>query len=311
VDFAHPLVGAYWGSNPLPSPRCGILSQRVLVADWKESLLSVAREAQMKVEEIITDRIVKLLEAGTVPWHKPWANRGDDSFPRNAVTKRHYRGINVFILASQSYGSPVWFTFREAERLGGHVRKGEHGTPIIFWKWLRREVEKTNGDVAELHFPMLRYYTVFNAEQTEGCRLPADAKPSDTPPFSPIEACEAVYANMPNRPKLERGATVAITRGRRFEAYYTTGSDMVVMPRCEAFDSPEFYYSVLFHELTHSTGAVHRLNRVNAQSCLAVRRHELWQGRIGRRNGCGIPERTHWHRASHAFEECGVSGQLD
>ena len=57
----------------------------------------------MRVEEIITNRIVAMLEAGTVPWHKPWANRqtGADAFPRNAITKRHYRGINVFILASQ------------------------------------------------------------------------------------------------------------------------------------------------------------------------------------------------------------------
>jgi antirestriction protein ArdC len=66
---------------------------------------------------------------------------------------------------------------------------------------------------------------------------------------------------MPNRPRLEHGATAAITRGHRFEAYYTAGLDTVVMPRREAFDSPEFYYSVLFHELTHSTGASHRLNR--------------------------------------------------
>ncbi len=222
----------------------------------------------MKVEEIITDRIVKLLEAGTVPWHKPWANRGDDAFPRNAITKRGYRGINVFILASQSYGSPYWLTYREADRLGGHIRKGEHGTPIIFWKWLSREVEKDDGTVAERRFPMLRYYTVFNAEQTEGCRLPADASPSDTPAFSPIEACEAVYANMPNRPRLEHGATTAITRGRRLEAYYSASADAVVMPRREAFDSPEFYYSVLFHELTHSSGAVHRLNRPTLNQAL-------------------------------------------
>lgn len=218
----------------------------------------------MTVEEIIASRIVNLLEAGTVPWHKPWANRsnGADAFPRNAITKRHYRGINVFILASQSYGSPYWLTYKEALRLGGHVKAGEHGTPIVFWKWLNRGIELPDGSVDEKHFPMLRYYAVFNAEQTEGCRLPAEA--SDSTPeqtFNPIEACDAIYANMPNRPALEHGATMAITRGHRFEAYYSTGSDKVVMPRREAFDSPEFYYSVLFHELTHSTGAVHRLNR--------------------------------------------------
>ena len=218
----------------------------------------------MRVEEIITNRIVAMLEAGTVPWHKPWANRqtGADAFPCNAITKRRYRGINVFILASQAYGSPYWLTYREALALGGHVKAGEHGTPIVFWKWLSREIEKPDGSIDEHHFPMLRYYTVFNAEQTEGCRLPAEAKPEgDGAPFNPIEACETIYANMPSRPRLEHGATTAITRGHRFEAYYTVGTDTVVMPRREAFDSPEFYYSVLFHELTHSTGAVHRLNR--------------------------------------------------
>jgi antirestriction protein ArdC len=109
---------------------------------------------------------------------------------------------------------------------------------------------------------MLRYYTVFNAEQTEGCRLTVEAKiEGDGASFNPIEVCEAVYTNMPNPPRLEHGATVAITRGHRFEAYYTAGIDMVVMPRHEAFDSPEFCYSVLFHVLTHSSGAIHRLNR--------------------------------------------------
>jgi antirestriction protein ArdC len=226
----------------------------------------------MHVEEIITDRIVKLLEAGSVPWHKPWANRetGADAFPRNAISKRHYRGINVFILASQSYGSPYWLTYKETLKLGGHVRRGEHGTPIVFWKWLSKDIEKADGEIEKRHFPMLRYYTVFNAEQTEGCRLPADAKDGVTPEpsLNPIEACEAVYANMPNRPRLEHGATMAITRGRRPEAYYSPGADTVVMPRREAFDSPEFYYSVLFHELTHSTGAAHRLNRPTLNQAL-------------------------------------------
>jgi antirestriction protein ArdC len=218
----------------------------------------------MRVEEIITDRIVKLLEAGTVPWHKPWANRrtGDNGMPRNAVSKRHYRGINVFILASQSYGSPYWLTYKEALRSGGHIRKGEHATPIIFWKWIAREVEKDDGTLTEKHFPFLRYYNVSNADQTEGCRLPSDpVVEGEGKPFNPIAACEAVYANMPNRPELYHGATESILRGRRLEAYYSPSLDRVVMPRREAFDSPEFYYSVLFHELTHSTGSKSRLNR--------------------------------------------------
>src|SRR5258707_1974777 len=100
----------------------------------------------MKVEEIITDRIVKMLEAGTVPWHKPWANRltGADGFPRNAVTKRHYRGINVFILVSQSYGSPCWLTYPEALTRCRHVKAGEHGTPHVFWAKVTPAILKTS-----------------------------------------------------------------------------------------------------------------------------------------------------------------------
>ena len=163
----------------------------------------------MKVEEIITDRIVKLLEAGTVPWHKPWANRGDDALPRNAITKRHYRGINVFILASQSYGSTYWLTYREADRLGGHVRKGEHGTPIIFWKWLSREVQKDDGTVAERHFPMLRYYTVFDSEQTEavGYRLM---------PAHRIRQCSALLRPAkPSTPTCRTALSLSMAQRRR------------------------------------------------------------------------------------------------
>jgi antirestriction protein ArdC len=139
----------------------------------------------------------------------------------------------------------------------------------VFWKWLNREIESPDGEIEERHFPMLCYYTVFNAEQTEKCRLPSDADDSNPEPtFDPIEACEAIHCNMPNPPRLEHGATMAITRGHRFEAYYSAGTDTVVMPRREAFDSPEFYYSVLFHELTHSTGATHRLNRSTLNQAL-------------------------------------------
>jgi antirestriction protein ArdC len=188
-----------------------------------------------------------------------------------SAQRRHQTPLprNQRLYSREPYGSPYWLTYKEALALGGHVKAGEHGTPIVFWKWLSREIEKADGSIDEKHFPMLRYYTVFNAAQTEGCRLPADAKSEDDgATFNPIEACEAIYENMPNRPRLEYGATTAITRGHRFEAYYTAGTDTVVMPRREAFDSPEFYYSVLFHELTHSTGANHRLNRLTLNQAL-------------------------------------------
>jgi antirestriction protein ArdC len=84
------------------------------------------------VYEIITDRIVKQLEAGTAPWHKPWSVPGQDGLPRNLLSGHPYRGINVWILASSGYASPYWLTLRQANELGGHVRRGEKGMPVVF-----------------------------------------------------------------------------------------------------------------------------------------------------------------------------------
>ena len=76
--------------------------------------------------ERITDRITALLEQGTDPWHKPW--KAQTGLPRNLVSQKPYRGINVFLLLSMSYESPLWLTFRQASQLGGAVRRrdGRH-----------------------------------------------------------------------------------------------------------------------------------------------------------------------------------------
>ncbi len=78
---------------------------------------------------IITDRIIEKLEQGTIPWHKPWRSIGA---PRNLVSKKPYRGVNVWLLAAQGYTSPYWATIRQVNELGGQVRKGEKATPVVF-----------------------------------------------------------------------------------------------------------------------------------------------------------------------------------
>jgi antirestriction protein ArdC len=93
----------------------------------------------MRVEEIITDRIVKLLKAGTSPWHQPWSSRG--VLPKNAISQQDYHGINVVILACAGYKSPYWLTFKRAKEAKGSVKKGEHGLPVVFAKRSSREVE--------------------------------------------------------------------------------------------------------------------------------------------------------------------------
>ena len=100
----------------------------------------------------ITSQIITLLEQGTVPWHKPW--KASTGWPRNLVTHRPYRGINVLLLLSMSYESPYWLTFRQATMLGGTVRKGEKACPVVFWKRLKVG-EKDSTEEREI--PMLRY----------------------------------------------------------------------------------------------------------------------------------------------------------
>ena len=123
--------------------------------------------AMCKVYDVINKRIIEMLEQGTVPWKKPW--NSDSSMPKNLCSKREYRGINLFLLACQPYSSSYWLTFKQVQEKGGHVRKGEKSSPVIFWKWLdRRDAEHADGEVSSNgKIPMLRYYQVFNIEQTE------------------------------------------------------------------------------------------------------------------------------------------------
>ena len=86
------------------------------------------------IYQTVTDRIISSLKAGVIPWEKPWkAPRfAGGPFPRNFHTGKPYRGINVLLLWSSDYSSPFWLTFKQAQELKGHVRKGETGTPIVF-----------------------------------------------------------------------------------------------------------------------------------------------------------------------------------
>lgn len=120
------------------------------------------------VYEIITDRIIQQLEAGTAPWHKPWSTPGQHGLPRNLLSGHPYRGINVWILASSGYGSPYWLTFKQAHELGGHIRKGEKGMPVAFWKFGAHKVQD-GEEIIERKSVICRYYTVFNFTQCRVC----------------------------------------------------------------------------------------------------------------------------------------------
>jgi antirestriction protein ArdC len=202
------------------------------------------------VYEIITDRIIKQLEAGTAPWHKPWSTPGQDGLPRNLLSGHPYRGINVWILGSSGYASPYWLTLRQANELGGHVRRGEKGMPVVFWKFGTREVQD-GDDVIEKKSVLCRYYTVFNVNQCEGLRVQAQAT-QPLPPIDPIDNCEQIVTEWLGKPAIRYGSD---------RATYNKMRDLVQMPDLASFDSAEEFYSTLFHELTHSTGHPLRLNR--------------------------------------------------
>src|SRR6185369_3886328 len=115
----------------------------------------------MKVYDIITQRITDLLQQGTVPWHRPW--NAASNYPKNLISKKKYRGVNVFLLAAQQYDSPYWLSFKQVQDKGGHVIKGEKATPVVFWKFLdRKDVAVTEGEASSNDkIPLLRYYNVF------------------------------------------------------------------------------------------------------------------------------------------------------
>ncbi len=198
-----------------------------------------------KAYEVITDRIVELLEKGTVPWHKPWG--GPEYMPKSLVSGKDYRGINSFLLNSACYDSPYWITFKQAKDRKGNVRKGQKGYPCIFWNWMEKENPETGKTD---NIPFLKYYTVFNVEQCDNIEYPKPDVPENN--HSPIERCEEIVHNMPRPPNIQHGGNAA---------KYTPLSDTVNMPRLGRFDSAEEYYSTLFHELSHSTGHEKRLGR--------------------------------------------------
>lgn len=216
---------------------------------------SAARSDKSDSYERITSRIVEALKRGIVPWRCPWDRyRG---LPRNLTSGKEYRGVNVFLLSivrhCTGYESPFWLTYLQAQERGGHVRKGEKGTGVVFWKWYDRDTGETkdDGQPQTDRVPVLRNYVVFNVAQCDGI------EPPETPEvgrhdWEPLAECERIVCGMPNPPAIHEGSS---------RACYVPAEDRVEMPHRHRFAQPGAFYSTLFHELTHSTGHEKRLNR--------------------------------------------------
>lgn len=213
------------------------------------------------VYQQVTDRVLAALDAGTVPWRKPWTGAGR---PRSMSTGKPYQGINVWLCGmtamERGYTSPWWGTFRQIEELGGQVRKGENqangrgATKITLWKsYVPKDAEPDpeTGKLREVIYA--RMIPVFNADQCEGLAEKYYPQPGEERPIaSPQQAADAYLAS---------GNAAALEHDVHGEAYYVPATDTVHMPPMGEHRSPEDYYSTLFHELSHSTGAESRLAR--------------------------------------------------
>lgn len=203
---------------------------------------------KLDVYELVTNRIIELLEVGTVPWQKPWTDAG---VPMNLMSKRPYRGINLWLLLSLNYERNLFLTWDQLKKIGGSVNQGQHGHIVLFWKNVKKQPEELGTDGKAKTVPMLRYYKVFNIDQ---CRdIPKDLVPelvnSEVPP---IQECETIIGSMPDCP---------VIKHKEQRAFYHIEQDYINMPRKKSFTSMEAYYATFFHELVHSTGAEKRLGR--------------------------------------------------
>lgn len=203
---------------------------------------------KLDVYEMVTNRIIELLESGTVPWQKPWTDSG---VPMNLISKRAYRGINLWLLLSLNYERNLFLTWDQLKKIGGSVNKDQHGHIVVFWKNVKKQPEELDGKGNPKTVPMLRYYKVFNIEQ---CRdISKDLIPELLKEdVDAILECEAIIHTMPDCP---------VIRHKEQKAFYHIVEDYINMPKKKSFKRIEAYYSTLFHELVHSTGAEKRLGR--------------------------------------------------
>ena len=208
----------------------------------------------------ITGKIIAELEAGRVPWVQPWgtaAAKAPLTMPRNAATGRQYSGINVLILwgsvIQHGFAGQSWLTFRQALALGGNVRKGEHGTTVVYADRFTPEDEKRRAFEAgeEAHaIPFLKRFTVFNTAQCDG--LPDDIEAAAPPP--PPGMIE------PQVEALIKATGIDFRIGGN-RAFYVPSLDYVQVPPPAAYYEPINWHRTALHELGHASGAEHRLNR--------------------------------------------------
>ena len=203
-----------------------------------------------KIYQEVTDRIIANLEKGVMPWIKPWHT--ENTLDKNIVSQNEYNGINRLILGMSGFHSNVWGSFKQWDSLGANVKKGEKGTAIVFYKPVASSKVNDQGENENSFYACLKTYYVFNAEQVEGIEIKPRAV--ENKPFLNNELIDQLVANT--------GAT--IKHGGN-SAYYRPSEDYINMPIKSDFKDEAGYYATLLHELTHWSGAKHRLDRTKGK----------------------------------------------
>lgn len=213
----------------------------------------------------VTASVISSLEAGVPPWVCPWSRSGasgGSQLPVNAATGRAYRGINVLLLNARlwecGFQSNRWLTFNQAAAVGARVRKGSTGSTVVFFKmWDAGGSVGSVSDIPAIEdrkvIPLLRSFTVFNADQVDGL-------PEDMAPVPEAGASGVAWDSIGSAEALVAASSADIAHGGD-RAYYRPADDHIQMPVRAAFPSAEAYYGTLLHELTHWTGHASRCDR--------------------------------------------------
>ncbi len=208
----------------------------------------MSKQAKRDFQQEIVNSIIEKLEQGIKPWVRPWVDGAGCAIPTNFSTKKEYNGMNVWLLwmaaEANGYSSNYWLTYKQAQELGGQVRKGEKSTMGIFYKMHTKD----EGTDAEKSYPIAKPFFAFNLDQIEG--IEPDQIDAPLSAFQRNERVEAFIE--------AQGAEI---RYGGNSAYYSPAQDFIGMPHREQFNSEGCFYGTLTHELSHRTGHSSRLNR--------------------------------------------------
>ncbi len=239
-----------------------------------------------KVYQIITDKILSLLEKDIVPWRKPWSRVGGQFdplsyIPMNIRTKKSYRGGNIMLLWAQGYDmdatSRWWGTWKAWEEQKLAPREDQKSQSALCYVFrpipvFEEGTEHLPMEDREVKYyrPFVRYHRVYNGSQIEGFLDPDGAiieNPDELPEFSTHLPSENIIAGYRSRggPKITHG-------GNR--AAYNPATDRIKMPKAATFSPPEEYYSTMFHEDVHSTGHKNRLDRAEGMNSISFGDHD-------------------------------------